>query len=171
MRGNEPGTGGRGHPHLGSPRPRGFCRQPCASQSSLKDINWDSSQWQPLIQDRCFLSWLVKIPSEQEQLRARQITAQQINKLEELWKVRACRQSLSGSVAGGGGGGGWDQDWGPQKQEGGCQRCLPPGLWERKALASGIFLFLLRAGVAGGKEEDGSWLSATAAGHARRSRA
>uniref|UniRef100_A0A8C4SLR0 ATP-dependent helicase RENT1 n=1 Tax=Erpetoichthys calabaricus TaxID=27687 RepID=A0A8C4SLR0_ERPCA len=60
--------------------------QPCASQSSLKDINWDSSQWQPLIQDRCFLSWLVKIPSEQEQLRARQITAQQINKLEELWK-------------------------------------------------------------------------------------
>lgn len=65
------------------------CRQPCASQSSLKDINWDSSQWQPLIQDRCFLSWLVKIPSEQEQLRARQITAQQINKLEELWKVGA----------------------------------------------------------------------------------
>lgn len=62
-------------------------RQPCASQSSLKDINWDSSQWQPLIQDRCFLSWLVKIPSEQEQLRARQIAAQQINKLEELWKV------------------------------------------------------------------------------------
>lgn len=65
-----------------------LCRQPCASQSSLKDINWDSSQWQPLIQDRCFLSWLVKIPSEQEQLRARQITAQQINKLEELWKVQ-----------------------------------------------------------------------------------
>lgn len=69
-----------------SPAPH-LHRQPCASQSSLKDINWDSSQWQPLIQDRCFLSWLVKIPSEQEQLRARQITAQQINKLEELWKV------------------------------------------------------------------------------------
>lgn len=75
-------------------------RQPCASQSSLKDINWDSSQWQPLIQDRCFLSWLVKIPSEQEQLRARQITAQQINKLEELWKVRStCMPfALSGLV-------------------------------------------------------------------------
>uniref|UniRef100_A0A8C4WWS0 UPF1 RNA helicase and ATPase n=1 Tax=Eptatretus burgeri TaxID=7764 RepID=A0A8C4WWS0_EPTBU len=63
-----------------------LCRQPCASQSSLKDMNWDASQWQPLIQDRCFLPWLVKVPSEQEQLRARQITAQQINKLEELWK-------------------------------------------------------------------------------------
>jgi len=39
-----------------------------------------------LINDRCFLSWLVKVPSEQEQLRARQISAVQINKLEELWK-------------------------------------------------------------------------------------
>ncbi|KAF5913497.1 hypothetical protein HPG69_017115 [Diceros bicornis minor] len=53
-------------------------------QRSLRDINWDSSQWQPLIQD-CFMSWLVKIPSEQEQ-QAQQITSQQINKLEELWK-------------------------------------------------------------------------------------
>ena len=39
-----------------------------------------------MINDRCFLSWLVKVPSEQEQLRARQISAVQINKLEELWK-------------------------------------------------------------------------------------
>lgn len=46
----------------------------------------DQEQWKPLIADRCFLTWLVKIPMEQEQLRARQITAQQINKLEELWK-------------------------------------------------------------------------------------
>lgn len=63
-----------------------LCRQPCAAQSSLKDMNWDQEQWKPLIADRCFLTWLVKIPSEQEQLRARQISAQQINKLEELWK-------------------------------------------------------------------------------------
>lgn len=49
-------------------------------------MNWDQDQWKPLIADRCFLTWLVKIPSEQEQLRARQISAQQINKLEELWK-------------------------------------------------------------------------------------
>ena len=39
-----------------------------------------------MIQDRKFLQWLAKVPSEQEQLRARQISAQQINKLEELWK-------------------------------------------------------------------------------------
>lgn len=80
----------------------------------MKDMNWDLSQWCPLIDDRCFLQWLVKVsfshfskrdetyqiyyleslltlctsqvPSEQEQLRARQISAQQINKIEELWK-------------------------------------------------------------------------------------
>jgi regulator of nonsense transcripts 1 len=64
-----------------------LCRDPCANASgSLKDMNWDLKLWQPLIEDRCFLPWLVKIPTEQEQLRARQITAQQINKLEELWK-------------------------------------------------------------------------------------
>eukprot|EP00053_Salpingoeca_punica_P018610 m.183108 g.183108 ORF g.183108 m.183108 type:complete len:1045 (+) comp17467_c0_seq2:72-3206(+) len=63
-----------------------LCRQPCASQSVAKDQNWDLSQWQPLIKDRCFLPWLVKVPSDKDQLRARQITAQQINRLEELWR-------------------------------------------------------------------------------------
>lgn len=91
-----------------------LCREPCLSVNALKDMNWDLSQWCPLIDDRCFLQWLVKvsfllcivscftyevffvrllwtvaflqIPSEQEQLRARQISAQQINKVEELWK-------------------------------------------------------------------------------------
>ena len=63
-----------------------LCRQPCAAQTSLKDMNWDQTQWQPLINDRSFLPWLVKIPTEQEQLRVRQITAAQINKLEEMWK-------------------------------------------------------------------------------------
>ncbi|XP_059487209.1 regulator of nonsense transcripts 1 [Neocloeon triangulifer] len=66
-----------------------LCRQPCAAQSSLKDMNWDQEQWKPLIADRCFLSWLVKNPSERDQMRARQISAQQINKLEELWKENA----------------------------------------------------------------------------------
>lgn len=63
-----------------------LCRQPCAAQSSLKDMNWDPEQWKPLISDRCLLPWLVKVPSDQEQLRARQVTATQINKLEDMWK-------------------------------------------------------------------------------------
>ncbi|XP_067635011.1 regulator of nonsense transcripts 1 homolog [Eurosta solidaginis] len=62
-----------------------LCRQPCAAQNSLKDINWHQEQWKPLITDRSFLPWLVKVPTEQEQSRARQISAAQINKLEELW--------------------------------------------------------------------------------------
>ncbi|XP_067634756.1 regulator of nonsense transcripts 1 homolog, partial [Eurosta solidaginis] len=63
-----------------------LCRQPCAEQNSLKDMNWDQEQWKPLITDRSFLPWLVKVPTEQEKLCARQISAAQINKLEELWK-------------------------------------------------------------------------------------
>lgn len=64
-----------------------LCRDPCANATGLKDMNWDLAQWLPLIDDRCFLPWLVKMPSEQEQLRARQVSAQQINKLEELWRA------------------------------------------------------------------------------------
>lgn len=45
------------------------------------------ANWNPLITDRCFLSWLVKVPTDKEQTRVRQISAPQINKLEELWKV------------------------------------------------------------------------------------
>jgi regulator of nonsense transcripts 1 len=63
-----------------------LCREPCLSMGALKDMDWDLGQWMPLIEDRAFLPWLVKVPSEQEQLRARQINAGQINKLEELWK-------------------------------------------------------------------------------------
>lgn len=63
-----------------------LCRQPCAALPTSKDMMWDTSLWSPLIADRSFLSWLVKVPSEAEQLRARQISFHQINKLEELWK-------------------------------------------------------------------------------------
>ncbi|OXG73919.1 ATP-dependent helicase [Cryptococcus neoformans MW-RSA36] len=56
------------------------------SLTSSRDINWDTSQWSAIIDDRQFLSWLVKVPSEAEQLRARQISLAQISKLEELWR-------------------------------------------------------------------------------------
>ncbi len=49
-------------------------------------MNWDQEQWRPLISDRQLLNWLVKVPSDAEQLRARQVNAVQINKLEDLWK-------------------------------------------------------------------------------------
>lgn len=63
-----------------------LCRQPCAAQPSSKDMNWDTTKWQPLIEDRSFLSWLVNSPTDQEQMRARHLPPQVIAKLEELWK-------------------------------------------------------------------------------------
>lgn len=65
---------------------RAYARQPCAALTNARDINWDTSQWSAIIDDRSFLPWLVKVPSEAEQLRARQITMAQIAKLEELWR-------------------------------------------------------------------------------------
>ena len=63
-----------------------LCRSPCLSVG-LKDSNWDVNQWLPLIEDRQFLPWLVKPPSDAEQLRSRSLSATQLAKLEEAWKV------------------------------------------------------------------------------------
>ncbi|KAI9172475.1 Regulator of nonsense transcript [Paramyrothecium foliicola] len=64
-----------------------LCRQPCAANTSSKDMNWDTSRWEPLIAERAFLTWLVSPPSESEQLRARHLTPNMMAKLEEMWKV------------------------------------------------------------------------------------
>jgi len=64
-----------------------LCREPCLHSLAKKDVGWDLEQWQPLIEDRQFLSWLVRIPSEKELNRARHISTEQVNKLEELWKT------------------------------------------------------------------------------------
>uniref|UniRef100_A0A7E4VNX2 DNA helicase n=1 Tax=Panagrellus redivivus TaxID=6233 RepID=A0A7E4VNX2_PANRE len=61
-----------------------LCRMPCVMQA--KNENWNIEDWQPLVQERSLLSWLIKVPSEQEQLRAKQITPAQIGRIEELWK-------------------------------------------------------------------------------------
>ena len=62
-----------------------LCREPCAAVAA-KDDQWDVATWQPLIDDRCMLSWLVNFPSTSEQSRARQISMEQMMKLEEIWK-------------------------------------------------------------------------------------
>jgi len=38
-----------------------LCREPCLNAHGLKEMNWDLNTWQPLIDDRCFLPWLVKV--------------------------------------------------------------------------------------------------------------
>ncbi|GIL94261.1 hypothetical protein Vretimale_509 [Volvox reticuliferus] len=55
---------------------------------TIRDLNLDMSQWQPIVEDRGLVPWLVKQPGEQEILRARHLTLAQVNKLEELWKTR-----------------------------------------------------------------------------------
>lgn len=56
-----------------------FSREPCLSVNAIKDMNWDLSQWLPLVEDRSFLPWLVKMPTEKELLRARSMSAQQVS--------------------------------------------------------------------------------------------
>jgi regulator of nonsense transcripts 1 len=47
------------------------------------------AQWVPLIEDKSLLSWLLKHPSERDLAKARHITAQQIIKIEEMWRDNA----------------------------------------------------------------------------------
>jgi regulator of nonsense transcripts 1 len=35
-------------------------------------------QWQPIIEDRQFVRWLVKMPTDDERLRARRLSPQQV---------------------------------------------------------------------------------------------
>lgn len=49
-------------------------------------MNWDTTRWEPLIEERAFLSWLVSPPSEAEQLRARHLSTNTVSKIEEMWK-------------------------------------------------------------------------------------
>ena len=64
-----------------------LCREPCLTMGALKDQGWDLAMWEPLIQDRAFLPWLVPPPSEQECARARYVTPANISALEILWRT------------------------------------------------------------------------------------
>ena len=65
-----------------------LCRQPCASGAAGKDSDWDLEKWSPLISDKVLLSWLVRPPSKEEQLRvAKSISTSQINALEDAWRT------------------------------------------------------------------------------------
>eukprot|EP00536_Pseudo-nitzschia_multiseries_P017192 jgi/Psemu1/224056/e_gw1.1423.1.1 len=63
-----------------------LCRVCVETVPALKDMDWELAQWHPLIQDRKFLPWLIKVPSDKLLLRSRDITQSQMAKLEELWK-------------------------------------------------------------------------------------
>lgn len=56
------------------------------SVAVLQSVGWDVAQWTPIIQDKQFDDWLIPVPSEKQQLRARQITGNQIAQLEDIWR-------------------------------------------------------------------------------------
>lgn len=59
-----------------------LCREPCLGHNAE---SW--GRWQPLIEDRALLPWLVEVPGPQMiRNQSWPVTAQHINKLEELWK-------------------------------------------------------------------------------------
>uniref|UniRef100_A0A7S0NU20 Upf1 domain-containing protein n=1 Tax=Calcidiscus leptoporus TaxID=127549 RepID=A0A7S0NU20_9EUKA len=51
------------------------------------EYDWDLSKWAPLVQEKEFVQWLVKKPTEVEASRARHVNVAQINRLEELWRT------------------------------------------------------------------------------------
>lgn len=63
-----------------------LCRVCVETVPALKDMDWELSQWHPLIQDRKFLPWLIKVPSDKVLVRSRDVSAPQMIRLEDLWK-------------------------------------------------------------------------------------
>jgi regulator of nonsense transcripts 1 len=67
-----------------------LCREPCLSSQSIgslkDDPNWDLSLWQPLIEERAFVPWLVKTPDTSECSNFNPLSNREIGKLEELWR-------------------------------------------------------------------------------------
>ena len=63
-----------------------LCRNPCNYAANTKEVEWDASRWAPVIENRSFLSWFVRIPSSATQRNAQPISSAQICKLENLWR-------------------------------------------------------------------------------------
>ena len=60
-----------------------LCREPCLHNNTLRDMDWDLDQWQPLVEERKLLKWLVPPPKRGTELRP--IKGVEALRLEELW--------------------------------------------------------------------------------------
>ena len=58
-----------------------------SNPATLKELNLDLALWEPLIQDKVFLPWLLQMPDKKEIDRARPVNPGKVIKLEELWKT------------------------------------------------------------------------------------
>lgn len=61
-----------------------LCRLPCAQQ---KDSNWDTKEWQSLIEDRQLLTWIANDPNNEYLDNSFNINHDQIIKLENKWRI------------------------------------------------------------------------------------
>ena len=60
-----------------------LCRDPCLQNNALRDMEWDLDQWQPLVEERALLKWLVAEPAPDA--ARRRISDAEARRLEELW--------------------------------------------------------------------------------------
>lgn len=61
-----------------------LCRMPCAQ---LRDINWETNEWQALIDHRKLLPWVAPVPTDEMMAHTRNVTQDQIRKLEAQWRM------------------------------------------------------------------------------------
>ena len=47
-----------------------LCREPCLNNANaLKDMEWDPSEWKPLLVERALEDWVAKVPTMKQQVR------------------------------------------------------------------------------------------------------
>lgn len=64
-----------------------LCRQTCASQvDTIEAITCNPDDWGPLIAGRSFVPWLIRVPSDAETEKAKQVDGRQVNTLEDSWR-------------------------------------------------------------------------------------
>lgn len=61
-----------------------LCRMPCAQ---LRDINWETNEWQPLILERQLLPWVASVPLDEQMALLRPVLHEQIQMLEAQWRM------------------------------------------------------------------------------------
>ncbi|XP_026191435.1 regulator of nonsense transcripts 1 [Cyclospora cayetanensis] len=61
------------------------CRDRCYAKGVLEDNGWDASQWQPLIDNKAFASWLVRPLTNAERAAMLPVSRLEMEQLEERW--------------------------------------------------------------------------------------
>jgi regulator of nonsense transcripts 1 len=55
----------------------------------LRALSWILLQWQPIIEDRQFVKWMVKVPNEEEKARALRLSPQQVRRSSSRQQLAA----------------------------------------------------------------------------------